>query len=149
MATRHNYMTVVVLINDKFNIVYLDNVIFYRLQRRNFGSRRRPRYLIFSQFSICCCQNAFASGTLTTYLGLQRSQLANVGSHHCREPRRIAGRRATRPHDQPLTKVCNSSWIDDSIVNKPRLRHAVRSDICSAGDITRGVCLSLPEGGSK
>ena len=101
-------MTVVVLISDKFNIVYLDNVIFHRLQSRlsdrNYGCRRRPRYLIFSQFSICCCQNAFASGALprTPPGGLQRSQLANVGSHHCRGPHRIAGPRAPRPHDPPL-----------------------------------------------
>ena len=43
-------LTVFVLINDKFNIVCLDNVIFHRLQRRlsdrNYGSRRRPRYPI-------------------------------------------------------------------------------------------------------
>ena len=48
-------------------IVYLENVIFNRLRRlsyRNYGCRRRPRYLIFSQFSICCCQNAFAFGAL-------------------------------------------------------------------------------------
>ena len=114
-------MTVVVLINDKFNIFYLDNVIFHRLQRRlsdrNYRCRRRPRYLIFSQFSICCCQNAFA---------LQRSQLANVGSHHCRGPHRIAGPRAPRPHDPPLpispkyvSRVCISSmprWIRDTFI---------------------------------
>ena len=63
-------MTVVFLINDKFhNILYLDNLIFHSratrgLSDRNFGCGRRPRYLIFSQFSICCCQNAFASGAL-------------------------------------------------------------------------------------
>ena len=109
-------MTVVVLINDKFNIVYLDNVIFHRLQRRlsdrNYGCRRRPRYLIFSQFSICCCQNAFASGALprTPPGGLQRSQLANVGSHHCRGPHRIAGPRAPRPHDPPLYPWCRLEY---------------------------------------
>ena len=34
--------------------------------------------------------------------GFQLSQLANVGSHHCRGPHRIAGPRAPRPHDPPL-----------------------------------------------
>ena len=88
-------------------------MIFHRLQRRlsdrNYGCRRRPRYLIFSQFSIilCFCQNAFASGALPRFPpggGLQRPQLANVGSHHCRGPHRIAGPRAPRPHDPPLHK---------------------------------------------
>ena len=47
-------------------IVYLDNVIFHRLQRRlsdrNYGCRLRPKYLIFSQFSIYCYQNALPPG---------------------------------------------------------------------------------------
>ena len=47
------------------NFIYLDNVIFHsRLSDRNYGCRRRPIYLIFSQFSIYCCQNAFASEAL-------------------------------------------------------------------------------------
>ena len=58
-------MTVVFLINDKFHIVYLDNVIFHRLGpttsliRSELWVRRRSRYLIFSQFSMllpkCVC----------------------------------------------------------------------------------------------
>ena len=85
--------------------LYLDNVIFHsRLSDRNYGCRRRPRYLIFSQFSIYCCQNALASEALprTPPGGFQRPQLANVGSHHWRGPHRIAGPRAPRPHDPPL-----------------------------------------------
>ena len=66
IGNRNNYMTVVVLINDKFNIVYLDNVIFHRLQRRlsgrNYGSRRRRRYLIFLKLSICCCEMRLPTG---------------------------------------------------------------------------------------
>ena len=55
-----------------------------------------------------CCQNAFASGALprTPPGGFQLPQLANVGSHHCRGPHRIAGPRAPRPHDPPLVKWC-------------------------------------------
>ena len=92
---------------DKFHIglVYLDNVIFHgRLSDRNYWCRRRRRYLIFSQFSIYCYQNAFASGALprTPPGGVQLPHLANVGSHHCRGPHRIAGPRAPRPHDPPL-----------------------------------------------
>ena len=97
-------------LNDTFHTVYLDNMIFHRLQRRltdrNYGCRQRPRYLIFSQFSICCCQNAFASGALLRIspgVSSQHPQLANVArSHHCRGPHRIAGPRAPRPHDPPL-----------------------------------------------
>ena len=46
----------------------------------------------------------FACGALprTPPGGFQRLQLANVGSHHCRGPHRIAGPRAPRPHDPPL-----------------------------------------------
>ena len=67
-----------------------------RLSDRNYGCRRRPRYLIFSQFSICCCKNAFASGALpqTPPGGFQRGQrpqLANV-----------------RPHDPPLPEIVKS-----------------------------------------
>ena len=99
---------------DKFHIglVYLDNVIFHgRLSDRNYWCRRRPRYLIFSQFSIYCCQNAFASGALprTPPGGFQLPQLANVGSHHCRGPHRIAGPRAPRPHDPPLVGGCQKA----------------------------------------
>ena len=43
--------------------------------------------MMFSHFSINCCQNAFASGAL---------------AHHCRGPGRIAGPRAPKPHDPPL-----------------------------------------------
>ena len=80
-------------------------MIFHgRLSDRNYGCRGRPRYLIFSQFSIYCCQNAFASGALprTPPGGFQLPQLANVWSHHCRGPHRIAGPRAPRPQDPPL-----------------------------------------------
>ena len=68
------------------NIVYLDNVIFHRLHRRlsdrNYGCRRRPIYLIFSQFSIYCCKNACASGALlrtppgASNVGSRRLQLS-------------------------------------------------------------------------
>ena len=81
-------------------------MIFHgRLSDRNHWCRRRRRYLIFSQFSIYCYQNAFASGALprTPPGGVQLPHLANVGSHHCRGPHRIAGPRAPRPHDPPLT----------------------------------------------
>ena len=87
----------------------MDNVIFHsRLSDRNYGCRRRPRYMIFSQFSIYCCQNAFASGALsrTPPGGFQRPQLTNVGSYHCRGPHRIAGLRAPIPRYPPL-------WEDD------------------------------------
>ena len=86
-------------------------MIFHgRLPDRNYWCRRRPRYLIFSQFSIYCCQNAFASGALprTPPGGFQLPQLANVGSHHCRGPHRIAGPRAPRPHDPPLIIRCKN-----------------------------------------
>ena len=36
----------------------------YHLSDRNYGCRRRQRYLIFSQFSKYCCQNEFAFGAL-------------------------------------------------------------------------------------
>ena len=85
-------------------------MIFHgRLSDRNYGCRQRPRYLIFSQFSIgpillpkCVCLRGSASDPTG---GFRRPQLANVGSHHCRGPHRIAGPRAPRPHDPPLPKA--------------------------------------------
>ena len=57
-----------------------------QLQYKILRTRGRPRDLIFNQFSIDCCQNAFASGAppRTPLGGLQRPpnpQLENVGSH--------------------------------------------------------------------
>ena len=78
-------------------VVYLDNVIFHRIQRRlsdrnNYGCRRRPRYLIFSQFSICCCQNAFAYGALPrTPPGASSAPAGKRWSHHCRGPPQNCG----------------------------------------------------------
>ena len=52
--------------NSSRVIVYLNNVIFHRLQRRlsdrNYRFRLRPKYLIFSQFVIYCYQNALPPG---------------------------------------------------------------------------------------
>ena len=50
----------------------------------------------------------FVSGALsrTPPGGFQRPQLANVGSHHCRGPHRIAGPMAPRSHDPPLSTAC-------------------------------------------
>ena len=57
-----------------------------QLQYKILRTRGRPRDLIFNQFSIDCCQNAFASGAppRTPLGGLQRPpnpQLQKVGSH--------------------------------------------------------------------
>ena len=128
--------------NDKFHIglVYLDNVIFHgRLSDRNYWCRRRPRYLIFSQFSIYCCQNAFASGALprTPPGGFQLPQLTNVGSHHCRGPHRMAGPRAPRPHDPPLITVLIHARLNRSynIRNIPCKRYMVSSQETSANKL--------------
>ena len=82
-------------------LVYLDNVIFHRLQRRlsdrNHACRRRSRYLISANFQYYCYQNA-----LSPALCNSAPQLGNIGSHPCRVPHRITGHRAPRPHDPPL-----------------------------------------------
>ena len=87
------------LINDNVHIVYLDNVIFHRLQRRlsdrNYGCRRRPRYLISANFHVVA-KMRLAPG------GFQCPSWQTLGLPHCRGPHRIAGPRAPRPHDPPL-----------------------------------------------
>ena len=60
-------------------LVYLDKVIFHRLLRlsdRNNGCRRRPRYLIFSQFSfiIVAKMRCLRGSARTPPGGLQRPQ---------------------------------------------------------------------------
>ena len=42
-------------------------ILHGRLLYRNYWCRRRPRYLIFSQFSIYCCQNAFGFASDPTW----------------------------------------------------------------------------------
>ena len=97
------------LINDNVHIVYLDNVIFHRLQRRlldrNYGCRRRPRYLISANFHVVA-KMRLAPG------GFQCPSWQTLGLPHCRGPHRIAGPRAPRPHDPPLAPVVfeNFKW---------------------------------------
>ena len=103
-------------------MVYLDNVIFHRLQRRlsdrNYWCRRRPRCLIFSQFSIYVVAKMRLPPGLCPdpAWGLPAPQLANVGSHHCRGPHRIAGPRAPRPHDPPLRQVTHLPPVWDILL---------------------------------
>ena len=67
-------------------VSYIDDEIIFS-RKFELGCRWRPRDLIFSQFSIDCCQNLFASGTLPGPRwggGLQRPpnpQLNLAGSH--------------------------------------------------------------------
>ena len=53
-------------------VSYIDDEIIFS-SKFELGCRRRPRDLIFSQFSIDCCQNLFASGTLPGPLNLAGS----------------------------------------------------------------------------
>ena len=82
-------------------------MIFNRLRRlsyRNYGCRRRPRYLIFSQFSICCCQNAFAFGALPgPRRGASSAQAGKRWVSPLQRATQIAGPWAPRPHDPPLS----------------------------------------------
>ena len=73
------------------------------------------RYLIFSQFSIYCCQNALPPGLChgPRWGGGGQPPVET----RCRGPHRIAGPRAPRPHDPPLTTriwdVCVLLWTQN------------------------------------
>ena len=91
-------------------IIYLDNVIFYKLQRRlsdwNYADGDHDTW--FSAKCQCIAAKMFClrGSPPDTVVGLRASptpQLGNVGSHPCRGPQRIAGPRAPRPHDPPLS----------------------------------------------
>ena len=114
-------------------------MIFHgRLSDRNYGCRQRPRYLIFSQFSIgpillpkCVCLRGSASDPTG---GFRRPQLANVGYHHCRGPHRIAGPRAPRPHDPPL--VTTAHELLRKVGSGPRSEKVARP--CFSGSSREG-----------
>ena len=88
-------------------MVYFDNVILHRLQRRyriGIGCRRRPiKIPDFQPIFNILLPKCFASGPLPrTPLGGFRRPGPPV-EKRCRGPHRIAGPRAPRPHDPPLT----------------------------------------------
>ena len=112
-------------------------MIFHgRLSDRNYGCRQRPRYLIFSQFSIgpillpkCVCLRGSA---LDPTGGFQRPQLANVGSHHSRGPHRIAGPRAPRPHDPPLAQPQRNIDAAQMLVHCQRRSLSIVAEVMSS-----------------
>ena len=87
-------------------IVYFDNLIFHRLQRRyriGIGCRWRPiKIPDFQPIFNILLPKCFASGALLqTPLGDFRRPRLPV-EKRCRGPHRIAGPRAPRLHDPPL-----------------------------------------------
>ena len=115
-------MTAGFLLNDNFHIVYLDNVIFHRLQRRLIGSELglwvktatkipdfQPIFNIILLLPTYVCLRGSAPDPAGGLAAPPDPQLGNVGSHPCRGPRRIAGPRAPKPHNPPLMVGQNKS----------------------------------------